>query len=194
MKKKPINLGFHRGNTRIWMEGYWLKELGFHVGARYDILEWGSDSGLTLRIKADGKRKVSGKGDKPIIDINNKLITRYFNTDYHEKVLVSSGYYPEYQDINIQAIGTTKCEFATERGYNKPHIDAALPQDWLNEQYKNPDFPGSGQFLWDCEEHKPLSVTPIGDRYLEGLVKANAPDYWAQCLEWEWQDIQEAIK
>lgn len=170
--KKKINLGFHRGNTRIWMEGYWLKELGFHKGARYNILEWGTMSGFTLRIHPEGKRIVSGKGDKPIIDINNKLASKYFPSDWHTEAYVSKGSYSGYHDINLEVTKVKVAEFATDAGLK--NYDAALPQGWVDDQSKNPDFPGPQHFVWSYDAYKfgaPEPISPGGQRYFEGLVE-----------------------
>lgn len=63
-------------HNRVWIEGKRLVGAGFVVGARYTLVEVGRT--LVLTLAADGKRKVSGKGDKPIIDITGDLIRRVF--------------------------------------------------------------------------------------------------------------------
>ena len=49
---------------------------GFSVAARYTLIE--ADGTLVLTLTETGARKVSGKGDKPIIDITGDLIRRVF--------------------------------------------------------------------------------------------------------------------
>ena len=62
--------------SRVWIEGARLSRAGFHVGERYELIE--TDGTLVLTLTQDGKRRVSGKGTKPIIDITGDLIRRVF--------------------------------------------------------------------------------------------------------------------
>ena len=62
--------------SRVWIEGTRLVRAGFVVAARYTLVE--VDGTLVLSLAVDGARKVSGKGDKPIIDITGDLIRRVF--------------------------------------------------------------------------------------------------------------------
>lgn len=59
--------GMNRGRPRIWLEGKILREAGFFRGAKFKICT--HDASLELVFDPEGKRKVSGKADKPIIDI-----------------------------------------------------------------------------------------------------------------------------
>ena len=53
------------------------------------------DGQLILTLAADGSRKVSGKGDKPIIDVTGDLIRRVFanrptvNVEYTDRIVIS---------------------------------------------------------------------------------------------------------
>jgi hypothetical protein len=60
----------NRGKARIWLEGKRLDGAGFAVGARFtiDVVE----GALVLRLDPSGTRKVSGKGERPIIDISGR--------------------------------------------------------------------------------------------------------------------------
>lgn len=62
--------------SRVWIEGARLVRAGFIVAARYALIE--VDGTLVLTLADAGSRKVSGKGDKPIIDITGDLIRRVF--------------------------------------------------------------------------------------------------------------------
>ena len=79
--------------SRVWIEGNRLVTAGFTVGLRYDLLEL--DGQLILTLASDGSRKVSGKGDKPIIDITGDLIRRVFagrvtvNVEYTDRIVIS---------------------------------------------------------------------------------------------------------
>ena len=62
----------NRGRPRIWLEGKRLVEAGYERGVRFDVVPLPlRDGGMVLAQNEDGtgKRKVSGKGDRPIIDI-----------------------------------------------------------------------------------------------------------------------------
>ena len=79
--------------SRVWIEGTRLVAAGFTVGLRYDLLEL--DGQLILTLAVDGQRKVSGKGDKPIIDLTGELIRRVFanrptvNVEYTDRIVIS---------------------------------------------------------------------------------------------------------
>ena len=63
-------------HSRVWIEGTRVAQAGFAVGTHYTLTE--KFNTLILTIDAQGKRKVSGKGDKPIIDVTGDLIRRVF--------------------------------------------------------------------------------------------------------------------
>jgi hypothetical protein len=81
--------------SRIWIEGKRLTAAGFAVG-RYFIAEW-QDKVLTLTlldadtIIADAPRKVSGKGDKPIIDITGAQVRETFGHGTHVLASFAAG-------------------------------------------------------------------------------------------------------
>lgn len=77
-------LGTAKGvaRSRIWIEGARLVRQGFTVGRRFDVtVATNSETGATtlyLTVEEDGARKVSGKGDKPIIDITGECVRGWF--------------------------------------------------------------------------------------------------------------------
>ena len=76
-----IGTNHGKGTSRIWLEGKRLVEAGFEVGTRYDryaTFSSSSRSGIQLTANPKGKYKVSGKGDKPIIDISGGVVTNTF--------------------------------------------------------------------------------------------------------------------
>tara|TARA_R100000808_G_scaffold24356_1_gene55938 strand:- start:16407 stop:16757 length:351 start_codon:yes stop_codon:yes gene_type:complete len=110
-------LGKNKGleRSRIWIEGKRLTEAGFHRGEYY-IAEFGGfyatpeeadySDGLVLSLIDDETvidfgaiqpRKVSGKGDHPIIDITGKTVKEFFDgseyveVDYKKGVIVIRG-------------------------------------------------------------------------------------------------------
>ena len=60
----------NKGKPRVWLEGKRLEASQFTQGTRYTV-EHG-DGYVHLRVAADGKRKVSGKPDRPIVDLLGK--------------------------------------------------------------------------------------------------------------------------
>lgn len=58
----------NKGRARIWLEGKRLTAAGFAVGSRFNIEV--IEGALVLRLDASGSRRVSGKGERPIIDIS----------------------------------------------------------------------------------------------------------------------------
>ena len=79
--------------SRVWIEGNRLVAAGFTVGVRYNLTE--ADGQLILTLASDGQRKVSGKGDKPIIDVTGDLIRRVFanrptvNVEYTDRIVIA---------------------------------------------------------------------------------------------------------
>lgn len=67
MKSVSRKRGMNRGRPRLWLEGKLLIEAGFRRGDHFSVTV--QDDGLILVKKDDGSRKVSGKAEKPIIDI-----------------------------------------------------------------------------------------------------------------------------
>ena len=65
----------HRGRPRVWIEGKRLAAAGFTRGSRFNVVVKPSNQVLLKFLIADeGSRKVSGKGDRPIIDIVGTLL------------------------------------------------------------------------------------------------------------------------
>ena len=81
--------------SRVWIEGTRLVAAGFTVGRYYSLAESDGQLILTLSPLTHGVRKVSGKGDKPIIDITGDLIRRVFagrttvTVEYTDRIVIS---------------------------------------------------------------------------------------------------------
>jgi len=74
-----IGTNHGKGTSRIWLEGKRLVEAGFEVGTRYDrYTDFNPRGAIQLILNPHGKFKVSGKGDKPIIDISGGAVTQTF--------------------------------------------------------------------------------------------------------------------
>jgi len=70
-------IGLNRGIPRLWLEGSILSTNGFQNGDHFSITNK-KDSivgyALTIVWHSDGDRKIAGKPDRPIIDINGSSI------------------------------------------------------------------------------------------------------------------------
>lgn len=81
-------------HSRIWLEGKRLAEAGFTVGTRYSRTVIGG----TIRLVIDpveGRYKVSGKGEKPIVDITGSTVRKTFPVpDPAARAFVSVTYLP----------------------------------------------------------------------------------------------------
>ena len=69
----------NRGRPRVWIEGKRLVLAGFNRGCLFNVVV--GDRGLTLtkvfRLwDVEGSRKVSGKGERPLIDLVGALLTQ----------------------------------------------------------------------------------------------------------------------
>jgi hypothetical protein len=79
--------------SRIWLEGERLKAAGFTVGSNYRRYPQQNKLVLVLSFADAGSKglfKVSGKGDKPIIDITGKVVTERFAGTHVEVVFDES--------------------------------------------------------------------------------------------------------
>jgi hypothetical protein len=73
---KTVRIGANRGAHRLWLEGNWLIGFGFVKGAKFHA--YIEDGRLVIRLgvsPAHRARTVSGKGDRPIIDIVGELLS-----------------------------------------------------------------------------------------------------------------------
>jgi DNA (cytosine-5)-methyltransferase 1 len=75
MKLQYYTIRENRGRPRIWLEGKRLTAMGISRGDRF--ITHKVEDGVNIEINPDGRRKVSGKGDRPIIDIVGKDINHW---------------------------------------------------------------------------------------------------------------------
>jgi len=81
-------IGEHRGAPRLYFQGQALAQAGFVRGARYGILV--HKNKVELHLDA-GAGLVSGKGEVPVIDINNATVLEPFKGHEAVKVEMSKG-------------------------------------------------------------------------------------------------------
>ena len=67
-------IGLNRGKSRLWLEGVALAEK-WKRGDRFDIEFDTANKQIVIRRSLEGKRGISGKNDRPIIDTNSDKIT-----------------------------------------------------------------------------------------------------------------------
>lgn len=65
--KRSTKIGMNRSKPRVWIEGAALIQAGFARGDKFSATI--KEGRLVIQLDADGARTVSGKGDKPIVDI-----------------------------------------------------------------------------------------------------------------------------
>ena len=82
-------IGSNRGRPRIWLEGKRLTASGIGRGDRFRTHK--VEDGVNIAIDPDGRRKVSGKGDRPIIDIVGSDV-KYWGFDIGDDVEVTYNY------------------------------------------------------------------------------------------------------
>ena len=82
-----INRSANRG-SRIWIEGPRLTRAGFHSKQTpYTVT---IDNGvITLTVDPTSKRRVSGKGIKPVIDMRSKKIEKLYPQGKVDSILVT---------------------------------------------------------------------------------------------------------
>ena len=85
MKKvHRIQIGQHRGHARVWLDGQWLKEVGFATGTHY-LRSW-NEKLRQLALHLPGNDElinekpfvVSGHHNRPVIDLSNKQVEVWF--------------------------------------------------------------------------------------------------------------------
>ena len=66
------NIGSNRGKPRLWLEGAILTECGFKHGDTWELVE--HLDCFQIRKDREGKRRIAGTPERPIIDINHGAI------------------------------------------------------------------------------------------------------------------------
>ena len=84
MKTKQRNIGVNRGRPRLWLEGAILTESGFNHGDRFNVTN--EPDRIIIKNDPEGKRKIAGKSDRPIIDIIGKVIENSLDTSKVSRV------------------------------------------------------------------------------------------------------------
>jgi hypothetical protein len=82
--RSKIGTSKNKQHSRIWIEGNRLVDAGFTVGTRY-TRTWNDNKhrpALMLKVDKDGFYRVSGKGDKPVIDITGEKVNATFLGEY----------------------------------------------------------------------------------------------------------------
>jgi hypothetical protein len=67
MEMKQTKIGCNRNKPRVWIEGQVLIDAGFTRGKFFTATI--TPKRMTLVVHAEGNRTVSGKGEKPVVDI-----------------------------------------------------------------------------------------------------------------------------
>jgi len=73
---KLFRIAYNRGRPRVWIEGRFLTASGISSGMRFDRTF--DDGVMILTFNAQGKHKVSGSAQRPIIDMNGNYLIDLF--------------------------------------------------------------------------------------------------------------------
>ena len=79
---KVFRIAYNRGRPRVWIEGKFLTSSGIFTGMRFDRTF--DDGAMILTFNGEGKHKVSGSAQRPIIDLNGAYLIDLFKL--HEKI------------------------------------------------------------------------------------------------------------
>ena len=71
-------IGMNRMKVRLWIEGAILNTNGFEHGKRFNVEN--ANGRMTITVSLDGKRKISGKKGREVIDMSAGTITASFPT------------------------------------------------------------------------------------------------------------------
>ena len=69
----------NKGRSRIWLEGKRLQSAGFTAGTMFSVIK--APCGIVLQVSTTGERKVSGKPDRPIIDLCGATVEPFTTGD-----------------------------------------------------------------------------------------------------------------
>ena len=99
-RKETSKIGINKGKSRLWIEGALLTSAGFRHGQRYNIQH--HSRGFTIiSDEINGKRKISGKADRPVIDITASGLGALHNMP--KGTMVTLEYKPSAQVIFVSA-------------------------------------------------------------------------------------------
>ena len=80
-KMKLFKIGMNKNKKRIWIEGKNLSQFGIKPSDRFDRVS--NTNSIQIIFNSLGRSKVSGKGDKPIIDLSGNFISEIFPNKSH---------------------------------------------------------------------------------------------------------------
>lgn len=89
MTTKIFKIAHNRGNARIWIEGKILLENGFHRNMGFSRVFSNDDENILIlgfawpHIKK--QHSIAGTNERPIIDMNGKYLTNFFDGFTHYK-------------------------------------------------------------------------------------------------------------
>ena len=78
---KLFKIGMNKGKKRIWIEGKNLSQFGIKPNARFDRVS--NPNNIQIIFNELGRSKVSGKNEKPIIDLSGNFIAEIFSNKTH---------------------------------------------------------------------------------------------------------------
>jgi len=89
IRQSTISVQKHRDSSRLWLEGKYLENAGFHKGSFISVSF--KKNQIIVRIDPVGTKVVSAKKTGPVIDIDNQKISKVFNVSEKIHVIVETG-------------------------------------------------------------------------------------------------------
>lgn len=76
MTQQPVTItrriGSNRGRARLWIEGQHLQAAGLPHGTLWTLTA--TDTGLTIAADPNGKRRIAGGPQRPIVDLVGRSV------------------------------------------------------------------------------------------------------------------------
>lgn len=163
LKAYSLNLGFHRGNKRIWFDSKKINETSLANDMSYSI-QYDMNAKRVSLVKGGERSITARKNGRSVIDINNVTITQIF--DGFTQIIVKI----QSDSIIIEPL---REEIEQAKAYAK--INTKTPT-FLEI------FAGGGTLLHALKDagFKPVGAVELEDKYLEN-AEANNPDMFTYC-------------
>lgn len=163
LKAYSLNLGFHRGNKRIWFDSKRINETKLANDMSYSI-QYDMDAKKVSLVKGNERSITSRKNGRSVIDINNATVSQIF--DGFTQIVVK-----------IQSDSIVIEPLREEIEQAKAHAKSTTKTPTFLEI-----FAGGGTLLSSLKNagFKPLGAIELEDKYLEN-AEANNPHMFTYC-------------
>lgn len=163
-------LGEHRGNKRLWLESKRFESTGFSAGAPIRVTI--KKEFMEIVPVEEGERSISSRRNKPVLDINNKMLSEAFKGVERVKVVVKAD--------SIQVVPLKE---------EKEQLRALAKKNKSSYTYFEL-FAGGGTLHSAFSEHfKSVGGLELEDKYLETSFEPNNPNDFTYCTSIEEADF-----